>query len=55
MRIKKKISTIGLLFDPRPNSQEKIKKNVQQTVKRICVKISGVKGLSGLREIFRNM
>ena len=26
MRIKKKISTRGLLFDPRPNSQEKIKK-----------------------------
>ena len=33
----------------------KFKKNVQQIVKRIYIKISGVKGLSGLREIFRNM
>ena len=29
----------------------KLKKNVQQIVKRIYIKILGVKGLSGLREI----
>ena len=53
-----KISNMGLLIDPVPNSPKKYNENHWQTVKRITNEIVGVKGLNshekeGARKVIR--